>query len=197
MSQLFASHDPKHVESPERIQGHQAAGGRTSFGNSGNRCHSRSRRGGAHGEQSEFRRRACAGKAALPELAPQFKTPRESLIRPSDFGLLSAFGFRPSDLGLQPALACPLGSARGCAVNRLHVADFDALLQRGQASLRLGMNSWATESLEAGVDDGLHDGGIVDLLGVVDLSAAGDAAGMIVPDVLMASCGSWRSCPLP
>jgi len=47
------------------------------------------------------------------------------------------------------------------------------------------MNSWATWPLKTGGDDGFHDRGIVQLLGFVDLIAAGDAAGVVVAEVLM------------
>lgn len=88
-------------------------------------------------------------KGVYRSMAPQFKTPRESVIRPSDFGLLSVFGFRPSDLGLQPALACPWEAAGGGRESMDYTSQISTpCFKEARASLRLGMNSWAQNPLK-------------------------------------------------
>ena len=74
----------------------------------------------------------------------------------------------------------PLKTARD-----LNVADLDGLAERGQGIGPLGDEFLADEALVAGGDDGPHDGRVIDFLGLIDLVAAGHAAGVEVADVLM------------
>ena len=55
----------------------------------------------------------------------------------------------------------------------------------------------AEVAIVAGGRDCAHDRGVVQLLGVVDLVAAGVAAGVVVADVGVAICGSCGSRRLP
>jgi hypothetical protein len=60
------------------------------------------------------------------------------------------------------------------------VADTNALSQGGELVRALGNELLGDKSLIAGLHDGAHDGGIIKLLGFIDLVASGDAAGVIV-----------------
>ena len=75
-----------------------------------------------------------------------------------------------------PFLACPRST---------DVADGHALLERGDDIGTLGDELLRDVAFEAGLDDGLHHGRIMNLLGVVDLVAAGHAAGVVMSEVLV------------
>jgi hypothetical protein len=64
------------------------------------------------------------------------------------------------------------------------VANVDALAEGGQG-IALGNDFLGDVAFEASVYNRLHDGGIVESLGVVDLVATRNAAGVVVGDVLM------------
>ena len=64
----------------------------------------------------------------------------------------------------------------------LHVADLHALSEGGNFIVAFWDEFLGDEAFETCADDGAHDSGVIDLLGVVDLVAAGDTAGVVVSD---------------
>ena len=62
----------------------------------------------------------------------------------------------------------------------LHVADADALPQAPEHVGPFGHELLGDEAFEASVDNGLHDGRVVQFLRLIDLSPSGHAARMIV-----------------
>ena len=66
-----------------------------------------------------------------------------------------------------------------------HVADADCLFERSDGVGAGGDEFLGDVAFEAGLDDGFHDRGVVEFLRFVDLVAAGDAAGVVVGEVLV------------
>ena len=67
----------------------------------------------------------------------------------------------------------------------LHIANPNALLQRGDFVLLFRDKLLADETFVAGFDDSLHDGRIIQLLRFVDFGATGTAAGVDVREVFV------------
>src|ERR1043166_1039520 len=73
---------------------------------------------------------------------------------------------------------CMSASFRG-----LDVADLNALTKGRERVGTLGDELLGNEALEAGIDDGLHDGGIIQLLRIVDFIAPRHATGVVMGDI--------------
>src|SRR5439155_9408495 len=71
------------------------------------------------------------------------------------------------------------------SILHLHITNLHALLERSQHIGSGRFEFLRHVPFEASLDDGLHDRGIIQLLGVVDLVPAGHTPGVIVGDVLM------------
>ena len=61
------------------------------------------------------------------------------------------------------------------------------------ASGRAGMNSCATWPLKPRLRDRAHDRAVIQLLRFIDLVPAGNAAGVVMREVLLVLAGWWRS----
>src|SRR5262245_8509022 len=95
---------------------------------------------------------------------------------PSHFAILQR---KPSGSSLPPTCAIPGQWDGRLSEKRSNVANPDALLEGRDDILARGYEFLRYESLEAGLDNRLHHGWIVNLLGLVDLVPARHAARVI------------------